>query len=698
MPFSLRTKVLALSLVALLPCGTVFADYSEVEDTAAKAQTQALYQDRPLLLKQAEHLDRGAVAVPSENGTLVSWRYLATDPEGLSFNIYRDGTLLNPVPLQDRTNFLDSTPTPGSRYLLATVENGEETGREEIIPWEQNYLEIPIKQYPKGAYIIDDAGTGDLDGDGEYEIIVRRTPSDMELPTREAYPLLEAYKLDGTHLWTVNIGPNEINDIDINFLVYDFNGDGKSEVVTRSFELTTDALGRQHGDSDGDHRTNYEESIQKFPDRQYLSEGPEYLSAYDGETGAEIARTPLRPSRDPLSEWSARYHDIPRLIKRASHHLLAPAYLNGTTPSIVYLRGAWDNVRLAAWDLKEDGLGLLWELDTPPEDRQDNIYGAGYHSLSIADIDFDGKDEILSGSLCVDDNGTPVYKTHAADDTGTSIPLGHGDAFDVAKMDPAYDGYYVWACHETASLPANIELHDARTGQVLRGVPKDKDTGRSRAADIDPNYAGWEMWGSTGTLLTSLEGQPLASTWNKFQYRNPDGSNAVNPDGSNMRGPLPMNFKLYWDGDLLSEFLDDITVSKWNWNDKAVDILFRADGCASNNSTKAVPCLSADLFGDWREEAVWKTEDNTALRIYSTALPTSYKIPTLMQDITYREAVAWQNNHYNQPPNTSFYLGAETTQVPLPEIYTIQDGERTIPPAYTSQDAGHTFVDILSEP
>lgn len=696
MPYSVYIKILALGLAVLLPCSAAFAEYAEVENSTAKAQTEALYESRPLLLKQAENLNRGPVAVPAADGTgiLISWRFLATDPEEISFNIYRDGVLLNSTPIRDRTNFLDTTPLPDARYILSILQEGQEISREEIISWKQEYLELPVRQYSRGNYIIDDASAGDLDGDGEYELVVRRTPSDMELPSREAYPLIEAYKLDGTHLWTINIGPNEVNDIDINFLVYDFNGDGKAEVVTRSFELTTDALGHQNGDTDKDSRTNYEESIQKFPDRQYLSEGPEYLSAYDGETGAEIARTPLRPARDPLSEWSARYRDIPRLIKRASHHLLAPAYLNGTTPSIVYLRGAWDNVRMAAWDLQENRFDLLWELNTPPEDREDNIYGAGYHSLAVVDVDFDGKDEILSGSFCVEEDGSPIYKTYAGDEEGNHVRLGHGDAFDVAKMEPDYNGYYVWACHETASLPANIELHDARTGQVLHGIPKDKDTGRSRAADIDPTYPGWEVWGSTGTPLMTLAGEPIVSTWNKFQYRNPDGSNAVNPDGTNLKGSLPMNFKVYWDGDLLSEFLDDTTVSKWNWNDQAVDILFSAEGCASNNGTKAVPCLTADLFGDWREEIVWKTKDNTALRIYSTAIPTSYKLPTLMHDITYREAVAWQNNHYNQPPNTSFYLGAETRRVPLPEVYVLQEGERVTPPVYRDENAVKAYITL----
>lgn len=685
---------------------TVNDQYTEVADAAKKAETEALYQARPVTMRQLEYLDRGVVAVKNSEGTLVTWRMLGTDAADIGFNIYRDGTKLNSAPITTKTNYLDKGATAGT-YKVVAVVDGQEVADDfgTATTWNKDYLAIPVEQHEAfyndislGFYDINDVSVGDLDGDGQYEYVVRRNPPSMDVGYRgENYPLIEAYKIDGTKLWTINIGPNEINDIDINFLVYDFNQDGKAEIVTRSFEGTTDGAGNQIGDVNGDGKTNYEYSIQKFPDRQYLSEGPEFLSAYDGMTGKEIARTDLLPVRDPLTDWASEYTDTARLTKRASHYVFTVAYLDGVTPSIVHTRGAWNTVKLAAWNLKDSGFEHLWTLDCGNTNQLDNLYNSGYHSGAVADIDFDGKDEILSGSFCVDHDGKFMYAANAKDANGTSVKLGHGDAFDVAKMDPDYNGYYVWACQENKNIPVNIGLHDARTGQVLVGYPKPKDTGRARAADIDPTNKGWECWGSTGTLLQSITGEALNPVWNAFPYRNADGTPVKNEDGTDMVGSLPMNFKIYWDGDLLSEFLDGVTVSKWNWKDQAVDIIFSDNECEPLLGTKAEPCLSADIFGDWREEVIFRTKDNTELRIYSTAIPTDYKMPTLMHDTIYRESVAWQNNHYNQPTNVSFYFGAETTQVPLPEIYTVKNGTKTINPAYVANPNEHAFMQILTE-
>lgn len=697
------------------------AEYRTEEDAAAKAQTQKLYDDRGAVLKQAEDLNRGVVAVPSDNGILVSWRYLGTDSASLTFEVYRNNEKIADV--SATTNYLDKNGKAGDTYTVKGSDGSEESAA----AWDKGYISIPVKKYEDGKYIIDDASVGDLDGDGEYEIIVRRTPYDyfnqLQVDTvnnnriidnRVAYPLIEAYKMDGTHMWTLDIGKNEANEIDVNFLVYDFDGDGKSEVVMRSYDGMTDGTGKKIGIVDA----NYVQSLQKQKDRQYLSEGNEYLSVFNGETGAEIARTELLPKRDPLGSWASRYTDVPRLTKRASHFLLSTAYLNGETPSIVMLRGAWDGVKLAAWDYKDGKFTSLWQYDSGASSRQDNMYGAGYHSMAVADVDFDGKDEILSGAAAIDDDGKFMYATHA--EQNGAVKLGHGDAFDVAKMDPDYDGYYIWACHETKELPANIDLHDARTGQVIYGFNKPKDTGRSRAADIDPTSKGWEVWGSTGTPLMSFDGkqivtgvaealQPalddgtltlangtvLGNGWNTFKYRRKNGTFIKDDEtGQEIATTLPMNFKVFWDGDLLSELVDGITVSKYNWEEKLVDILFEATGCGSNGGTKAVPCLAADILGDWREEIIWRNDANTEIRIYATPYETDYKIPTLMHDITYREAVAWQNNHYNQPTNVSFYMGAETTAVPAPEIKTVSG---KVNPDLQAAGTAHLDLPVLNK-
>lgn len=667
--------------------------YTDTADQAEKDKTVAAYDQRPMMPRQMEALSRGLTAVPGADGVLVSWRFLGTDSKALQYNLYRGTQKLNAAPMS-LTNYFDENGKPGEEYTLAEVVNGEENGTKTTVKaWDQEYISFPVKDYGDGLYIIDDASAGDLDGDGEYEIVVRRTPVDMNVETRTVYPLIEAYKMDGTHLWTVDLGPNEINEVDVNFMVYDMDGDGKSEVMMRSFEGTTDGKGTQIGDTNKDGITDYSKdpaNLAIFTDRQYIISTPEFVSMYDGATGAEIARTDMLPERGDLSQWSYNYTDAPRLTKRASHFLMGIAYLDGVTPSLVSVRGAWDNVRVAAWHIQDGQFAVDWKLDTPNKEDLNSIWGAVNHNISIADVDFDGKDEIFSGPMGVDHDGTTMYAVQTTDNDGTKRKLGHGDAFDLARMDPDYDGYLVWACHETKNLLANIELHDARTGQVLWGYSKNKDTGRSRAGDIDPTYKGFEVWGSTGTVPMNVSGEKIADNWNQFRYQLPDGTYETDEKGNEVRGTLPMNFKVYWDGDLLSEFLDGVRVSKWDWNNKEVDVLFDAEGCQSNGGTKAVPCLSADLFGDWREEIVWKTADEKQIRIYSTDIPTDYKLPTLMHDSYYRSSVALQNNHYNQPPNVSYYLGAETTEVPVPEIYTVKDGKELKSPDLTGQHAGYS--------
>lgn len=669
--------------------------YTDTHNAEEIQKTGELFKNRPFNLRQAEYLTRGLSAVTSDKGVLISWRFLGTDSINLKYNLYNGDTLLNTVPLSV-TNYFDTDGKPGDTYTLVEVQNEKETDiKTTTSAWDKNYLELKLIERPD--YIIDDGGTGDLDGDGEYEYLIRRTPKDMAPSTRSVYPLIEAYETDGTHMWTINIGPNEINEHDINFMAYDFNSDGKNEIILRSFEGTIDGTGYEIPDTDGDGITDYtldESNLAIFKDRQYVIKKPEFISMYDGETGKEIARTDMLPAMEPLSNWSYNYSDTGRLTKRASHYLWGVAYLDGKTPSIVNVRGAWDNVNIAAWHIEDNKFVLDWETDTPNEDSLETIWGAVNHNMGTADIDFDGKDEIFSGPMAVDDNGETMYAATAVDADGVEVKLAHGDAFDMAVMSPDFNGYLVWACHETKNLPANIELHDGRTGQVIWGYGKPKDTGRSRAADIDPNYRGFEVWGSTSTIPANISGENLADSWNKFKVRLSDGTYEKDTDGNDVKTSLPMNFKVYWDGDLLSELLDGTRISKWDYDNKEISVLLDAQGAASNSGTKSVPCISADLFGDWREEVVLKTSDEQAIRVYATTYETPYKIHTLMHDNAYRAAIATQNNHYNQPPNLSYYLGAETVSVPYPEIKVSHNGETITNPDLNNE---HLSYDIKSD-
>ena len=664
--------------------GFTLGHYEAEVNQEQRADTEKLYEQRPKNERQFENLSRGLVAVPGENGTLVSWRFLGTDSNSLTYNLYCSGEKLNDKPITT-TNFFHTGASTNAEHTFKEVENGEETGVEyTTTAWDKNYIGFKVTE--REGYNIDDGAVADLDGDGEYEILLRRVPS-MDVNTRTSYPVIEAYKTDGTHMWTIDIGPNEINEVDINFLAYDMDGDGKAEVIMRSFEGTTDGKGNTTGDTNGDGITDYsksESNLAIFKDRQYIVSTPEFLSIYDGETAEETDRTDLKPSKEPLSDWSYRYSDTGRLTKRASHYLFGLAYLDGVTPSVVMVRGAWDNVRAAAWHIEDGKFKEDWVHNTENKDDVNSIWGACNHNLVTVDVDFDGKDEILSGPMAIDHDGSEMYAVKVYDNDGNAQKLAHGDAFDVAKTDPDFNGYMAWACHETSQLMANIEYHDARTGEVQWGYSKNKDTGRSRSADIDPTHKGFEVWGSTATIPANISGENIADTWNGFKFRKIDGT--VDSDAT-----IPMNFKVYWDGDLLSELLDGTTVSKYNWEDKSVDVLMTADDCASNSGTKAVPCISADLFGDWREEIVWKTADEKEIRIYSTSIPTSYKLNTLMHDSYYRASVAVQNNHYNQPPNLSYYLGAETTKVPMFEGYVIKDGKKITNPDLTGS---HGTYDI----
>lgn len=651
-----------------------------------KTEMDILYESRPVSLKQMEDLDRGFVAVKADDGMFLSWRFLGTDDEDIKFNVYKNGVKLNKKAIENITNYTDTSYVEGENatYTLVPVIKKKEVKAETetAIVFENDYLSIPVKQYELGDYDINDASVGDLDGDGQYEIVVRRDPADMHYVTREAYPLFEAYELDGTHMWTINLGPNEVNTVDLNFIVYDLNGDGKSEVVMRSFEGTTDGMGNVIGDTNEDGRTDYTQGPIKIiinNDRSYLYGQPEFLSMYDGETGAEIARTDLLPAMEPLESWYNSSNEG-KVVKRASHFVLCVAYLNGETPSIVHFRGAWAACKVATWDIVDDKFELLWTVDCENKNSLENLYNTGYHSIAVADVDYDGKDEIITGGAAIDDDGSIMYIVKGTKEDGTEVKLAHGDAFDVAVMSPDTHEYFVWACRENANMPVNIGLHNALTGEVIFGQTKTKDTGRSRAADIDPTSRGWEMWGSTATPLQSFEGEVL-----------------------NEESPYSMNMKMYWDGDLLAELADhnsnkEYNILKWNFIDAELVPILTAEGSASNGGSKGQACLIADILGDWRDELIVRDAANTELRIYTTNIDTEYRIPTLMHDVTYREAIAWQNNHYNQPANTSFYFGAETTEVPVPEIYTINTkGEKTINSVYEDEPDEHAYIEIKND-
>ncbi|MDF7814795.1 rhamnogalacturonan lyase [Hymenobacter sp. YC55] len=602
-------------------------------------------------VRQLETLGRGIVAVDQGNGNVfVSWRLLATDDPKVGFNLFRkpvggDAVKLNEQPITSSTNWVDETPdsTPGTTYFVRTVRNGgpdqgEASSEPETAPvWAQQYLRLPLQQPAGGTnaggaytYSPNDCSVGDLDGDGQYEIIVKWDPSNAKDNSQSGYTgnvYLDAYKLDGTQLWRIDLGKNiRAGAHYTQFMVYDLDGDGKAELACKTADGTVDGTGQVLGDATADYRNT----------AGYILNGPEYLTVFNGLTGAAYPSTTYLPQRHPVKGdnpttaelrtiWGDNYGN------RVDRFLAAVAYLDGVHPSLVMCRGYYTRTVLVAWDFKDGQLTQRWTFDSDDNTPGNAAYrGQGNHNLTVADIDADGKDEIVYGSCAIDDNGKGIYSTGR----------GHGDALHVSDMDPKRAGLEVFSPHEDQGSygAAPADFREASTGKLIWGRPgpSQGDVGRGLAADIDPRFPGFEAWASRGGLY-SAKGDQITTT------------------------KPSINFAVWWDGDLSRELLDGTVIDKWDYANNRSARLLTANsfGADRNNGTKANPGLSADLFGDWREEVIWRDINNKDLLIFTTTIPTTHRLTTLMHDPQYRLSVAWQNVAYNQPPHTSFYLGSD---------------------------------------
>lgn len=577
--------------------------------------------------RQMEVLDRGLVAVQVSDGVFLSWRLNGYEWYGYTYNVYRDEVLVNEAPLQV-SNLLDAGGTSASRYRIEILKDGVAVEQSQAVEvWEQQYLELVLKPRNTSVYEINDITAADLDGDGSYELIVKRIAKGWNVDNTH-YSYFEAYKLDGTFLWEINVGPNILPDVEINIAAFDLDGDGKAEVFLRTSEGTIFGDGSQIGDTDGDGITNYRYSVGTTANMQYMNEGPEFLSLVDGETGAELDRVDFIP-RGQSSDWGDGYGH------RASKYFFGAPYLDGLQPSLFIGRGIYTKTEMRTYDVVGKKLVPRWSFSSG---NSGPYHGQGNHNFTIADVDGDGRDEIVWGSMAVDDDGSPLYSTQ----------LGHGDAMHVGDLDPFREGVEAWRCLENSPDWGTV-FHDAGTGEILLHNRTGFDTGRAIAANISDNIKGKAMWGG-GTMY---------------------GASSRNAIGS---GAGPENFRIYWDGDLLEELLDHSGFStSTGYGTGAIykygvsGPVLLASGAISNNYTKGTPGLQADLLGDWREEVVWRTEDNTAIRIYTTVDPTPYRVYALMHDHQYRQAVAWQMCGYNQPPHVSFFLGeGEGKTVPPP--------------------------------
>ncbi len=593
--------------------------------------------------RQMENLGRGLVAVNQGDGEVyLGWRLLGTDPNDIAFNLYRttgdsEPVKLNDQPLTQSTNYVDCGVdlSRSNSYFVTAVWSGTE--QQASVPFVlpagasvQPYLSIPLVT-PEG-YTPNDASVGDLDGDGEYEIVLHQTgrSHDNAHSGMTDEPIFEAYKLNGTFLWRINLGKNIREGAHYTqFMVYDLDGDGRAEFACKTADGTTDGLGVCLGDPNADYRNA----------NGYVLDGPEFLTIFDGLTGAALATTDYVPPRGRVSDWGDNYGN------RVDRFLACIAYLDGERPSLVMCRGYYTRTVLVAWNWRDGELTHQWTFDSDDGTPGNRDYrGQGDHSLSVGDVDADGKDEIVYGACAIDDDGTGLYSTG----------LGHGDAMHLSDIDPDRPGLEVWGIHENPKHPFAANLRDAATGEVLWSQPAN-DPGRGVCMDLDPRYRGYECWASGVSGLYDCTGLRICSS-----------------------KPSTCNMGVWWDGDLLREILNGTTIDKWDYREGKTDRVLTAYhyDVASNNGTKANPCLCADILGDWREEVIWRTSDNRELRIFTTTIPTDRRFYTFMHDPVYRLSIAWQNVAYNQPAHTGFYMGEDMAAPPRPNIVLAGAGPR----------------------
>ena len=647
---------------------------------------------------QTEHLDRGVVAVRQDaSHVVVSWRTLKSDSRSQAFDIYRDGVRLNSQPLtQGGTFYVDEWPA--GKDATYEVRGGGADGRFLLrgdAP--EGYIPVHLDK-PEGGttpegrsytYSANDASVADVDGDGQYEIILKWDPSNSRDNAHDGFTgstIFDCYRLSGERLWRIDLGKNIRSGAHyVPFIVYDLDGDGKAELIVKTADGTIDGQGKVLGDATADYRYGVTEALAhpldtailnqerraqeqfakmmaegqnwtqgnrpprggdqrqregmprrpRFPARPAkegrILDGPEYITVFNGLSGAAMATQPYIPERGELSAWGDDRGN------RSERYLAAVGYLDGKHASAIFCRGYYTRTVIAAWDWDGHELRERWTFDTNNEEWK-SYAGQGNHNLRVADVDGDGCDEITYGSMAIDNDGRGLYNTG----------MGHGDAIHLTAFDPSTDRLRVWDCHENKR--DGSDFRDAATGKVIFQIPSGEDVGRAMAADIDPTNPGVEMWSTASGGIRTIKGDLLAAG------NRSDGNNTY----METRGVrLSVNFGIWWDGDLLRELLDHESVTKYNYLEKKAEMVQHFEGVQFNNGTKSNPCLSADILGDWREEVVVRNRKSDELRIYVTTIPSDYRIDCLMQDIPYRLSVATENVGYNQPPETGFYLGPD---------------------------------------
>lgn len=624
---------------------------------------------------QMEKLDRGLVVVPQSNKHFISWRMLGTDTPNTSFEVLKNGQ-----PLKSNiigATFLQTSGSATDTYQVNVYQNGQLTETTMTVsPWSKGFLELPLDKPADGSdytYSPNDCSVGDVDGDGEYEIFVKWDPSNSKDNSQDGITgpvLIDCYKLDGTKLWRIDLGQNiRAGAHYTQFMVYDFDGDGKAEMMCKTAPGSKDGEGTYVNQATTNPTIKAASNTKSWlTSSGRMDGGHEYLTVFNGTTGKAIhtiAYFPNRNTTTALSEadgtfnWAVGKTDN-HGYNRGDRYLAAVAYLSGqeANPSGIFCRGYYSYAYVWAVDFDGTQLKHRWlhrsdsntqwsvvdanmqesaKVTAPTATSgggSNTMFANGNHNLSVGDVDGDGKDEIIWGAAALDDNGSLLYATG----------FGHGDAIHLGDLNPDRQGLEVFDVHEEKGTYA-WDIHDAATGEILmKSGQSGKDNGRGLAADIIADARGYEFWSAYGGFNSNDRNQNPFNAITKEQVGN------VMPS---------MNFRIYWDGDAQDELLDDINIYKYQANASASRLGLSSRSYPSglsNNGTKATPCLSADIFGDWREELILRNATNDALNIYTSLTSTNYRVPTLMHDHVYRMGICWQNVAYNQPPHLGYYL------------------------------------------
>ena len=603
--------------------------------------------------RQMEWLNRGLVAVKTTNGVFLSWRVLGTDGNTTGFNLYRDGEKIASFTGSQASNYTDTKGTAPSKYSVKAVVGGKEIAADAAVSvWSNQYLTVNLDRPNGGSdytYSPNDIAVGDVDGDGEFELILKWDPSnskDNSQKGKTGNVIIDCYKINGKKLWRIDLGVNiRAGAHYTQMLVGDYDSDGKAEFAVKTAPGTKDGSGKylSLGSAKGaDHSKDYRNS------NGYILSGPEWLTIFNGETGKEMATVDYNPGRGTVKSWGDSYGN------RVDRFLATNAYLDGKKPSMVFQRGYYTRMAITAYDWDGKTLSQRWYYNAATSGQE--CYGQGNHNISAGDVDGDGFDEIIEGSCAVDHDGKFMYRTGK----------GHGDAMHLSDLDPDNPGLEVWQVHE--EKPYGYDLHDARTGKLLFSETSSGDNGRGVAGDVDSLNRGHELWS--------------AANWNTYTVKGKIWKADKRP---------AYNFRIYWDGDLLDELLDNTTISKWDHAKQQSNTLFQMQG-NSCNTTKATPNFSGDILGDWREEVILH-DGASKLYIYTTTIPTEHRMYTLAHDPIYRLGMSWQNTAYNQPPHLGFWLYGNKDKFPTPDITLVGD-HTPKPAAIIKQGAGSSSQTI----